>query len=218
MQSAPRSAGSSACIDVQRRRRRRSQLARPDLALERRADQVERAGLRGDDGVVAEPAEDERPEAVAVAEGEERAVGEADDASPRPRAAPSSPRPPRRAAARRRRSAPRSPRCRRSSRAACRRPPQRVSVDEVAVVAERDRACAAVVQKRLRVLPGVRRRSSSSACGRSRARRAGRDRSLVEDLRDEAEVAQRGQAAVFADGDPGRLLAAVLQRVAGRSR
>ena len=35
---------------------------------------------------------------------------------------------------------------------------------------------------------------------------------LVEDLRDEPEVAQHGQPAVLGDGDPGRLLAAVLQR------
>ena len=35
---------------------------------------------------------------------------------------------------------------------------------------------------------------------------------LVEHLRDEAEVAQRGQPAVLGDGDARRLLAAVLQR------
>ena len=35
---------------------------------------------------------------------------------------------------------------------------------------------------------------------------------LVEDLRDEAEVAQRGQAALLRDGDARGLLAAVLQR------
>ena len=35
---------------------------------------------------------------------------------------------------------------------------------------------------------------------------------LVEDLRDEAHVAQHRQPAVVGDGDPGRLLAAVLQR------
>ena len=55
------------------------ELARLDLALERRADEVERAGLGRDDGVVAEPAEHERAEAVRVAEREQRAVGEADD-------------------------------------------------------------------------------------------------------------------------------------------
>src|SRR5690606_31373394 len=38
---------------------------------------------------------------------------------------------------------------------------------------------------------------------------------LVEDLRDEAGVAQRGDVAALAGGDAGRLLAAVLQRVQG---
>ena len=55
------------------------ELARPHLALEGRADEVERAGLGRDDRVVAEPAEHERAEAVRVAEREQRAVGEADD-------------------------------------------------------------------------------------------------------------------------------------------
>ena len=36
---------------------------------------------------------------------------------------------------------------------------------------------------------------------------------LVEDLGDEARVAQRRDVAALAGGDPGRLLAAVLQRV-----
>ena len=40
-----------------------------------------------------------------------------------------------------------------------------------------------------------------------------REAPLVEHLRHEPEVAQRGQPAVLGDGDPGRLLAAVLQRV-----
>ena len=35
---------------------------------------------------------------------------------------------------------------------------------------------------------------------------------LVEDLGDEPEVAQRRQPALLGDGDPGRLLAAVLER------
>src|SRR5262249_36780395 len=35
---------------------------------------------------------------------------------------------------------------------------------------------------------------------------------LVEDLRDEAHVAQRGDASLIGDGDAGRLLAAALQR------
>ena len=102
--------------------------------------------------------------------------------------------------ARRRRSAPRSPRSRSStpsglpisSRSA-------VGVDEVAVVAERDRAHAAVVQQRLRVRPGV-------AAGRRVARVPDRElplqagqAPLVEHLRHEPEVAERGQPAVLAD-------------------
>ena len=85
-------------------------------------------------------------------------------------------------------------------------------VDEVAVVPERDGAPAAVLDQRLRVRP-LRR------AGRRVARVADRDVAvqaaqllLVEDLRDEAHVAQHGQAAVVGDGDPGRLLAAVLER------
>ena len=79
MQSAPCSAGSTAWIDVQPVVVDDHELAGAHLALERRADEVERARLGGDDGVVAEPAEHERPEAVRVAEGEELAVGEPDD-------------------------------------------------------------------------------------------------------------------------------------------
>ena len=55
----------STCIDVLAvRRRRATSSPGPDLALERGADEVERAGLGGDDRVVAEPPEHERPEAV----------------------------------------------------------------------------------------------------------------------------------------------------------
>ena len=141
MQSAPRSAGSSAWTDAHAVVVGEHELAGLDLALERRADEVERAGLGGDDGVVAEPAEHERPEAVRVAEGEQRPVGEADDASPRPRAAPSRRRPPRRAGARRRRSA--RAITSESEVDASGLPElgaQLVGVDEVAVVAERDGA------------------------------------------------------------------------------
>jgi hypothetical protein len=41
---------------------------------------------------------------------------------------------------------------------------------------------------------------------------------LVEHLRDEAEIAQGGQPALFRYGDPGRLLAAVLERVQAEVR
>ena len=145
---------------------------------------------------------------------EERAVGEPDDASRRLRAAPSSPRPPPRAA---RSSSAISAAITSESERRRERLADLVAqlrgVDEVAVVPERDRAHAAVVEQRLRVRPGV-------AAGRRVARVADRElavqageAALVEDLRDEPEVAQRRQPAVLADGDPGRLLAAVLQRV-----
>jgi hypothetical protein len=52
------------------------QLARRDLALEVRAEEVEGAGLGGDDPAAVEPAQDERPEAVRVAEGKQLAVGQ----------------------------------------------------------------------------------------------------------------------------------------------
>ena len=55
------------------------QLAGFDLPLERRADEVERARLRGEHRVVADPSEHERAEAVRVAEAEELSVGEPDD-------------------------------------------------------------------------------------------------------------------------------------------
>ena len=41
---------------------------------------------------------------------------------------------------------------------------------------------------------------------------------LVEDLRDEAHLAEHGQVAAVRDGDPGRLLAAVLERVQAEVR
>ena len=90
--------------------------------------------------------------------------------------------------------------------------PQLSDVDQVAVVAEGDRAGAAVLDERLRVRP-LRR------AGRRVAVVADRDLAvqaaellLVEDLGDEAEVAQPGQPPVLGDRDPRRLLAAVLER------
>ncbi len=90
---------------------------------------------------------------------------------------------------------------------------ERLRVDEIAVVAECDRAHAAVVEQRLRVLP-------AAAAGRRVARVADRELAveagqapLVEHLRDQAEVAKRCQPALLADRDSGRLLAAVLQCV-----
>ena len=77
----------------------------------------------------------------------------------------------------------------------------------------RDRARGAVLDDRLRVHP-------LDAAGRRVAGVADRelpvepaDVLLAEDLRDEAEVAEDGETAVVRDRDPGRLLAAVLERV-----
>src|SRR5439155_7209860 len=85
-------------------------------------------------------------------------------------------------------------------------------VDEVAVVAQGDRPDASVVEERLRVLPGVATgRRVAVVPDRQVALQAG-EAPLVEDLRDEPEIAERGQAPRLADGDPGRLLAPVLQR------
>ena len=92
-------------------------------------------------------------------------------------------------------------------------PLQLVGVDQVAVVAERDRAVRGGAERRLRVLPGA------GAGGRV-ARVADREvalerveRGLVEDLRDQPHVLVDQDLAAVADRDAGRLLAAVLQRV-----
>ncbi len=50
-----------------------------DVAHELRADDVERAGLRGQDVRLAEPAEDERAHAQRIAHADDRRVGEADE-------------------------------------------------------------------------------------------------------------------------------------------
>ena len=90
--------------------------------------------------------------------------------------------------------------------------PELDRVGQVAVVGERHLA-AVVAPDRLRVLPGA-------AAGGRVADVADRHVALqrpqlllVEDLGDEARVAQRGDVPALAGGDPGRLLAAVLQRV-----
>ena len=216
MQSAPCSAGSTACARAHAVLVDQHQLAGRDLALELGADEVERAGLGGEHplAVLAAP-EAERPEAVRVAEADQRALRERDH---RERAVE-----PRHRAGDRvleRRLVVRDQRRDqlgvggRAERDALGREllAQLRRVDEVAVVPERDRAPAAVLDQRLRVRP-VRR------AGRRVARVADRGVAvqaaqllLVEDLRDEAHVAQHRQPAVVGDGDPGRLLAAVLQR------
>ena len=88
---------------------------------------------------------------------------------------------------------------------------QLLHVDEVAVVAERDGALPSVVDERLGVRPPVR-------AGRGVARVADRDLAgerlellLVEDLGDEAHVAEDGETSFVGDRDARGLLAAVLQ-------
>ena len=90
--------------------------------------------------------------------------------------------------------------------------PELDRVGQVAVVGERQLA-AVVAPDRLRVLPGA-------AAGGRVAHVADRHVALqrlqlllVEDLGDEARVAHGGDVAALAGGDPGRLLAAVLERV-----
>ena len=90
--------------------------------------------------------------------------------------------------------------------------PELDRVGQVAVVGEGQLA-AVVAPDRLRVLPGA-------AAGGRVADVADRHVALqrpqlllVEDLGDEAGVAHRGDVAALAGGDPGRLLAAVLERV-----
>ena len=90
---------------------------------------------------------------------------------------------------------------------------QLVGVDQVAVVAERDRAVRGGAERRLGVLPGA-------GPGRGVAGVADREVALervqgglVEDLRDQAHVLVDEDLAAVADRDAGRLLAAVLEGV-----
>ena len=216
MQSAPAGAGSSA---------RLARSPSPSITITSPGatsrtisapDEVERAALRGDDPVLsADAAEDERPEAVRVAEGDELPLRERHD---RVRAVEPLHRVRDRLGERRlvvrdqgRDQLAVGGRAQRHA-VGVQVVAHLTDVDEVAVVAERDRARAAVLDERLRVRPLRRAR-------RRVARVADRDLAaqavqllLVEDLRDEAEVAQRRQPAVLGDGDPRRLLAAVLER------
>ena len=85
-------------------------------------------------------------------------------------------------------------------------------VGQVAVVGQRDLA-AVVAPDRLRVLP---RAAAGGRVADVADRHVAVERAqllLVEDLRDEPGVAQRGDVAALARRDPGRLLAAVLERV-----
>ena len=190
-------------------------LAGPDVAHDVGADQVEGARLGGDDPVLADLAECERPEPERIAKSEERVVDQSRD---RVRALEPAHRA-RDGLRQRGRVAGDERRDHLGVRA--RAEPytvlhqlraQLLDVHEVPVVTERDRARAPVMDQRLRVRPAVR-------AGRRVARVPDRDLSrqcvqllLVEHLRDEAHVADDGEPAVVGDGDPGRFLAAVLKR------
>ena len=150
-------------------------LAGPDLTHGVGADEVERAGFRCDDPVLTDLPEHERPEAERVAERDERRRPRARSPSTRLPAAAS----PGDRLLERRRIA-RDQR-RDELRVRARGEPnavldqlgaQLLDVHEVAVVAERDRACAAVVDRAAARSPTGSRRSSSNACARSRPRPA----------------------------------------------
>src|SRR5437868_7357003 len=191
------------------------QFSAGDLALELGADEIERARLGREHPVTVQAAEDERPEAERIAEADQLPFGQGGDGEgslePGHRV--------RDRLAERRRVV--RDQCRdhlrvrgghESDAVAGELLTQLSRVDQVAVVPERDRACAAVVDERLRVRP-VRR------AGRRVAGVTDRDLTvqsaqllLGEDLRHEAEIAGHGQPALVRDGDAGRLLAAVLER------
>ena len=187
----------------------------------RRADEVERARLRREHRVAVDPAEVERAEAVRVAEADQLALGERDD---RVRALEPAHRVrdsflERRGVVRDQRGDDLGVGGRRELDAVRGQLlAELLGVREVPVVPERHDALAAVLDDRLRVRP-VRR------AGRRVARVADRDLALeaaqvllVEDLGDEAHVAQDRQAAAIGDRDARRLLTAVLEREQAEER
>ena len=187
-----------------------------DLAHQLGADDVEGAALRGDAEAVAELAQRERPDPVRVAEGDHGALGHhhgrvgalearhhrGDGVLDRPRLLD---REQRGDDLRVRGAAERDP-------ALAQLVVELDRVGQVAVVGERDLA-AVVAPDRLRVLP---RAAAGGRVADVADRHVAVERAqllLVEDLGDEPGVAQGGDVAALAGGDPGRLLAAVLERV-----
>ena len=85
-------------------------------------------------------------------------------------------------------------------------------VDEVAVVADRDRPPRPEPVRRLGVLPDRRAGRRVAAVGDGEAAAQARQAALVEDRADHPEVLVEHQLLAVADRDPGRLLAAVLER------
>jgi hypothetical protein len=189
-------------------------LPRGQLPLHLGAEQVEGAGLGGEEPVVLEPPEDERADPLRVAEADELPLGE-EDGGERAldlahRAGNGLLERPLVAGDQRRDHLGVGGRA--QARALGEEPgPELARVREVAVVAESHGARPALLDDRLCVRP---------VCGSGGgvARVADRDLAgepaellLAEDLRDEAHVAKSGDAALVGDRDPGRLLAAVLQ-------
>ena len=86
-------------------------------------------------------------------------------------------------------------------------------VDQVAVVAERDRAVGGGAERRLGVLPGAGAGGGVAAVADREVALERGERGLVEDLRDQAHVLVDQDLAAVADRDAGRLLAAVLEGV-----
>ena len=191
------------------------QLAGPDFALQLRADEIERARLRGDDPVAVEPAETERAHAARIAEGDQLALGERDH---RERAVEPAHRVRERFAERSRIVGDQ-----RGDHLRVRRRGELVAllgelltqlggVREVAVVAERDRARAAVLDEGLCVPPLRRTRRRVARVADCEVTAQPAELLLVEDLGDEPHVAERRDAALVGNGDAGRLLPSVLKR------
>ena len=193
----------------------RHHLARLHLAQQLRADDVERAALRGEAVGVAEPAEGERPQAGGIAEADHRVLRHHD----------------RREGAlearhhlgqrvlhalggvgrQERRDDLRVGRAAEMDALVAQLAVELDRVDEVAVVGERDLAEVGAPD-RLRVLPG---RGPGCRVAHVPEGHLALERAqllLVEHLRDEAEVADGHDVAGVGGRDPGRLLAAVLQR------
>ena len=191
------------------------ELAGTDVALVDGADQVEGAGLGGDDPVVAEPAERERPDPLRVAEGEQLPLRERDDrvGALEPRHRPRDRFRDRRGVVRDQRrdhlgvggGAERDP-------VGGEPGPQLRRVGQVAVVPDRDGAGAAVMDERLGVRPRVRAGRRVAGVPDRDVARQRVQLLLVEHLRDEPHVAEHRQPAAVGDRDPRRLLAAVLER------
>ena len=192
------------------------QLAGLELAHRRGADDVERRRLRGHDRRAVEIAQHERPDAVGIAEREQRVLAQDDRRE-------------RTADALHRVHGALGERARvvRDERAddlgvgggaephalLLQLRAQLVGVREVAVVPERDGAAGAVGDDRLRVHPVRRAGRRVAGVPDRRAAGQGLQLALVEDLRDEAHVPDGEHPAAVADGDARALLPAVLERV-----